>query len=238
VILNGNPNRGEDWETHVFQFEDEKLQSHSEEAQFTFADLLATDSRFRDHFAVVPNDYFPEEMIPVADAAAGPDTPSDILPYITLADGAGHLYRAVADYRVLNESRRCRAMWLNLTTGAKQESTEAIPEPIQGEEAQAGTEEPEEPAEIATSAPPVSSDEPYIESARCTSCNECTQINGKMFAYDENKQAYIADPDAGTFRELVEAAESCQVSIIHPGKPRNPKEPGLEDLIKRAEDFN
>ena len=27
--------------------------------------------------------------------------------------------------------------------------------------------------------------------------------------------------------QLVEAAESCQVSIIHPGKPRNPKEPGM-----------
>ena len=59
-----------------------------------------------------------------------------------------------------------------------------------------------------------------------------------MFAYDENKQAYIADPAAGTFRELVEAAEECQVCIIHPGKPRNPDEPGLAGLIKRAELFN
>jgi hypothetical protein len=35
----------------------------------------------------------------------------------------------------------------------------------------------------------------------------------------------------------VEAAESCQVSIIHPGKPRNPKEPGLPELIGRAEPY-
>jgi len=27
------------------------------------------------------------------------------------------------------------------------------------------------------------------------------------------------------------------VAIIHPGKPRNPKEPGLEELLKRAEPF-
>jgi hypothetical protein len=27
------------------------------------------------------------------------------------------------------------------------------------------------------------------------------------------------------------------VSIIHPGKPRNPNEPGLEELLKRAETF-
>ena len=85
--------------------------------------------------------------------------------------------------------------------------------------------------------PAPSSDEAYIESARCTTCNECTQINNKMFAYDENKQAHVADPDAGTYRQLVEAAESCQVSIIHPGKPRNPNEAGLDELIKRAEPF-
>ena len=58
-----------------------------------------------------------------------------------------------------------------------------------------------------------------------------------MFAYNKDKQAYIADLAAGTYRQLVEAAESCQVSVIHPGKPRNPKEPGLEELLKRAEAF-
>ena len=55
--------------------------------------------------------------------------------------------------------------------------------------------------------------------------------------YDANKQAYIADLAAGTYRELVEAAESCQVSIIHPGKPRNLQEPGLDELVARAEPF-
>ncbi len=72
---------------------------------------------------------------------------------------------------------------------------------------------------------------------RCSSCNECIQLNSKMFAYDANQQAHIVDPDAGTYRELVEAAESCQVAVIHPGKPRNPAEPGLEELLKRAEPF-
>jgi len=84
----------------------------------------------------------------------------------------------------------------------------------------------------------ISPDTAYIETARCTTCNECTQINNKMFKYDDNKQAYIADPDAGTYRQLVEAAESCQVSIIHPGKPRNKAEPNLDELIERAEPFN
>jgi hypothetical protein len=86
--------------------------------------------------------------------------------------------------------------------------------------------------------PAAASDDPYIETPRCTTCDECTQINNRMFAYDDNKQAVIADPDAGTFRQMVEAAESCQVAIIHPGKPRNPNEPNLDEIMARADAFN
>lgn len=84
----------------------------------------------------------------------------------------------------------------------------------------------------------MSFDDPYIDTPLCTSCNECTNRNGKMFAYNENKQAYIKDATAGTYKELVESAEKCPVKIIHPGKPKNPDEPGLDELIKRAEPFN
>jgi len=80
--------------------------------------------------------------------------------------------------------------------------------------------------------------EPYIDTLLCTSCNDCTNINSRMFAYNENKQAYIKDAKAGTFKELVKAAEKCPARIIHPGKPKNPSEPGLDKLIKRAEPFN
>jgi ferredoxin len=81
------------------------------------------------------------------------------------------------------------------------------------------------------------SDDPYIETPRCSSCNECIKINDRMFKYDRNKQAYIADIEAGTYAQLVQASESCQVAVIHPGKPRNPNETGLEELRKRAEPF-
>jgi len=81
-------------------------------------------------------------------------------------------------------------------------------------------------------------DELWIETSRCTTCNECTQINNRIFVYNEDMQAYIADPDGGTYREIVEAAESCQVCVIHPGKPRNLDEPNLEELILRADPFN
>ncbi len=80
--------------------------------------------------------------------------------------------------------------------------------------------------------------EPWIETARCTSCNECTNLNGRMFKYDENKQAYIADLKAGTYAQMVQAAERCPAGIIHPGDPWNPKEKDLEKWSKRAEPFN
>lgn len=89
----------------------------------------------------------------------------------------------------------------------------------------------------AVAEPDRSPGEAYIETARCSTCNECTTINSKMFAYDHNQQAYIADVTAGTYAQLVEAAESCQVSVIHSGQPRNPQEPGLEELLKRAAPF-
>ena len=91
--------------------------------------------------------------------------------------------------------------------------------------------------EAAPAAPERNPDEAWIETARCPSCNECQTINDKMFTYNENKQAYIVDVKLGTYRQLVEAAEVCQVAIIHPGKPWNPSEPDLEALVARAEPF-
>jgi pyruvate-ferredoxin/flavodoxin oxidoreductase len=80
--------------------------------------------------------------------------------------------------------------------------------------------------------------EAYIDSARCTTCNECTNLNKRMFAYNAAKQAEIKDVSAGTFQQLVLAAERCPVAIIHPGTPLNPKEKDLEKWVKRAEKFN
>jgi pyruvate-ferredoxin/flavodoxin oxidoreductase len=80
--------------------------------------------------------------------------------------------------------------------------------------------------------------EPWIDSDRCTTCNECINLNAKMFAYNADKQATIRDPDAGTFAQLVTAAERCPVGIIHPGTPRNPREKDLAKWVKRAEPFS
>jgi pyruvate-ferredoxin/flavodoxin oxidoreductase len=80
--------------------------------------------------------------------------------------------------------------------------------------------------------------DPYIDSVRCTTCNECTNLNSRMFAYNAKKQAFIKDAKAGTFAQLVQAAEKCPVSAIHPGTPVNPREKDLPKWIARAKPFN
>jgi len=84
----------------------------------------------------------------------------------------------------------------------------------------------------------LSFDEPWLDTAMCTTCDDCMGVNKMMFAYNGDKQAIITDVNAGTFADLVEAAEICPAKCIHPGKPLNQNEPGLEDLIARAAPFN
>jgi ferredoxin len=83
----------------------------------------------------------------------------------------------------------------------------------------------------------LSFDEPWLDTAACTTCDDCMGINKMMFAYNDDKQAILRDPRAGTYADLVAAAEICPAKCIHPGKPLDPNEPGLEELIARAEPF-
>jgi ferredoxin len=84
----------------------------------------------------------------------------------------------------------------------------------------------------------LSFDEPYIDTPLCTTCNECTNINSRLFEYNSEKQAVIADASAGTFAELVKSAELCPARCIHPGKPRSDDSTATPELIERAAAFN
>jgi uncharacterized Fe-S cluster protein YjdI len=197
-------------------------------------------------------------MVPVGESLAReqkglPET----IPTLLMVDAGNVLQKALVDDKVMREARRCRDMWHSLQElggvnnshaerllarerKAQDEREKAVAEARGIEpapQAGAAAASPAAAAAAAEAAPEPSPDEAYIETARCTTCNECTKINDKMFGYNDNKQAYIMNPDAGTYAQLVEAAESCQVSIIHPGKPRNPDEPGVAELVQRAEVF-
>ncbi len=54
---------------------------------------------------------------------------------------------------------------------------------------------------------------PRIDSSRCLSCGACIGINDKIFAFNENDQAIITDPNA-TIEDVREAAETCPANCI------------------------
>ncbi|MEI7431585.1 MAG: hypothetical protein WCL27_14110, partial [Betaproteobacteria bacterium] len=249
-----NPQVDSDWPVHNFVYQDENGQTVTDSTTFTLIDFIACDARYGIHFALVPRENWSDALVPVAEALSNESRGKiEQIPFLMMIDGEDNLQKVIVDEKMIREARRCRTMWNSLQELGGIHNSHA--EKLVAREKKAW-EESNRLIEVASAAPtptaavpaaatPVavvpaeneaelSSDGAHIETPRCASCNECLQINDKMFAYDGNKQAFIADINAGTFAQLVEAAESCQVAIIHPGKPRNPNEPGLEDLIKRA----
>jgi pyruvate-ferredoxin/flavodoxin oxidoreductase len=79
---------------------------------------------------------------------------------------------------------------------------------------------------------------PWIDTEQCTACDECTNLNPQIFAYNESKKAYIKDPLGGPYRDLVKSAERCTARVIHPGLPRDRSAKDIEKWIKRGEKFN
>ncbi|EHQ52810.1 pyruvate flavodoxin/ferredoxin oxidoreductase domain-containing protein [Ectothiorhodospira sp. PHS-1] len=78
----------------------------------------------------------------------------------------------------------------------------------------------------------------WVETTECTACDECVQIAPGVFAYDDNRQAVVTNPQGAPYKDIVRAAEKCTVMAVHPGTPFNPNEPDAEKLMKRAMKFN
>jgi len=265
--LEGNSQPEADWPVRALQYEDEALQSQTEQVSFTLIDFFSCDARFASHFARVPKAKWNGSLLPLRDCLSS--TPSgmpDKVPYLNMVDADNRLQKVIVDDQLVREARRCASLWHGLqelggignshavrllqaekstweeklraaeAAAAKVAAATPAAAPVAASAASAAAPAAAAPAEAEAEKAP-SADEAYIETPRCTTCEECVRLNGKMFVYDGNKQAYIKDIKAGTYRQLVEAAENCQVSIIHPGKPINPSEPGLDELVKRAELF-
>jgi len=264
--LENNPQPEVDWPVAPLSYADADLQSVTEDVAFTFVDFALCNPRHGKHFSVAPKAAWGEGLVP-ADRwlTKPPREATDRVPCVLAVDDGDQLCRLVADERLIRVALRCRDAWHRLQelggihdsraerllarereawekehraaqpAPATEAAATAAPGPAPTEPAPAS--QAAAPAAPAEAEPERNPDEPYIETIRCSTCNECTQINPRMFHYNENKQAYIADLKAGTYKEMVEAAESCQLSIIHPGKPWDPSEPGLEELIERAQPF-
>ena len=251
-----------DWPVKGFAYEDEQHQGVTQDLAFTVVDFLAADSRYAGQLARVPREKWNGSMIAIDETLSKERKGlPDKVPSLLMVDSQNRLQKVLVTQSLIRQASRCREMWHSLQELGGIHNSHA--EQLLAREQKAWEERMRKEAEVAapasapalaqpaaataapsSAAPAVAEvveepernpDDAYIETERCSTCNECTQINNKMFAYNANQQAYIADINAGTYAQLVEAAESCQVAIIHPGKPRNPNEPGLEELLKRAE---
>lgn len=258
--LDGNPQLEADWPLRSFGYEDAQHQGVTQEVAFTALDFLALDPRHAGALACVPRDALHDQLVPAEQAMTGVEqgVPQH-MPGLWMVDAHDRLHRVVARRALLRQAARCRDLWHSLQELAgihnshaaqalaraeREWRDRAVQEAPAAPVAEAPAATAVQPAAVAApavvaepEAPEHPPGEAYIETARCSTCNECVNLNPKMFAYNENKQAYLADVNAGTYAQLVEAAENCQVAVIHPGKPRKGDEPGLDELVKRAEAF-
>lgn len=236
--LEDNPQPAEAWPQHAIAYADGAMQRVAETLPFTPADFAAGDARYARHFARVPRQAWNGSLAPLGQWLARPASGvPETVPCVYAIDGESRLQKLIVDETLVHAARQCGDAWRRLQALEGFKRKGAAP-PAEAQAAVKPAEEKPAPAAPAEAAQEKRAPgDPYIETERCSSCNECTNLNNVMFAYNENKQAYIANADGGTFRELVEAAESCQVAIIHPGKPRNSKEEGLEELVARADSF-
>ncbi len=265
--LSANPQLDRDWPEHTLLFEDASGRRQEETVRFTLGDFALADARYHRFCQTVEASSWSGDMVPFDERLKASSSATDIKRAFVLGiDRQDQMMRVVVDDKITVAARRCNDAWTKLQELAginnshvlaqlaeERRKREALVVELSTEGAQAATTAAKAEPAPETSAPKaettaaeaesdsavaeVLDDMPWIETSRCTTCNECRQINDRLFGYNENMQAFIADPDAGTYRQLVDAAEGCQVSIIHPGKPRNPNEPDLADLMERAKPF-
>lgn len=279
LSIKGNPAIDDDWTQYTLHYTDEYGNEESMELPFTFADRALTEGRFRKHFAIIPQDLWNDDMMPLHEFIDLSDAEqNDKIPYIWAINPEDNtLIRVQVDAEIVNSTLERREFWrlLKSLVGEDEEKIDPqlIAEQAKNEAAQnliaglmnlvAGGDQQDllkaitsapaanvaKPAAAATapSSPavesvPASANEPafepaWIDTPDCTTCDECIQINPKIFKYNEEKKAYVADPTAGTYVDIVKAAEKCPAVIIHPGTPWNKDEPNLDKLIKRAEKY-
>jgi hypothetical protein len=235
--LAANPQPERDWPIHPLGWEDAAHHRQGETVAFSLIDFLALDRRAAPHFARIAPEAWNGNLVPVAEAVAQPDQEGRV-PCLFMADAEEGLHKVLADDVLLREARRCLGRWRALQElGGLNASPAAAPVAAEPPPAPAAPPAAAPPPPSVEAAPQPAPGAPYIETARCSSCSECIRVNDRMFGYNADQQATIINPAAGTYRELVEAAESCQVSVIHPGLPLNPDEPGLDELLERAGPF-
>ena len=260
--LDGNPAIDDDWPSYQLTYEDDQGNAQAMELPMTFADFAVTEGRFRKHFRKAPPETWNENMMPLHEfLGLEAEDREGLFPYIWGMDRKNRLMRVMVSEELVRASEDRLHYWKQLKSLAgidKIVDEDAIVNQARAEMAQklsasllslvssgdatslldaGGIPAGGEAAATAAAAPAAGYEAVWIDTPECQSCDECTQINPKIFVYNDEKKAIVANPRGGPYKDIVRAAEKCTAECIHPGTPFNPKESGLERLLKRAEKF-
>lgn len=260
--VDGNPFMDDDWMPMTLNYLDENGKEAKLEIPMTFADFAVTEGRFRKHFKLAPKDVGTNTLMHIVEYLDLEEGDREgVIPYICTVDRKKRLMKVVPSEEIVASTKERREFWRLLKGLVGMDKTvdpEAIANNVRIEMAQklsagllslmsggggdlaatlAVTPSGSGGTAVAAPGAAVGFEAAWINSAECTACDECTKINGQIFAYNDQKKAYIKNPKGGPFKDIVKAAEKCPVKIIHPGTPANPNEKGLDNLIKRAQKF-
>jgi pyruvate-ferredoxin/flavodoxin oxidoreductase len=263
--LSGNPAMDSLWPTYQLKYI-ENGREKTMEVAMTFADFAITEARFRKHFRKAPRDTWNENMVPLAEfLEMDVEAREGRFPFIWAVDRKQLLSRVLVAKPIVESCEERRDFWIMLRdlAGVETDKTEPVDieskvrKEVVGRIAQGlmklAGEDGNGLVDLAmgesnghdTTEANIKTDKsngdymaPWLETEECTSCDECTQLNPKIFAYNTDKKAYIKDPDAGPYQDLVKAAEKCTARVIHPGLPADTNEKDIDKWIKRGEKYN
>jgi len=262
--LGGNPAMDDIWPTYKLKYR-ENDQEKSMEVAMTFADFAITEARFRKHFRKAPRDTWNENMVVLSDfLELDEEDRDDKFPFIWVVDQEQRLSRAMVAKKIVESCEERRDFWIMLRAMAGMDPNKVDPADIErnvrsevvgklaaglmklaGSDVSAmvdlgigGHGGLSSETATTTAASNVDYMAPWIETEECTSCDECTNLNSKMFEYNDDKKAFIKDALAGPYGDLVKAAEKCTARVIHPGTPANANEKDIDKWIKRGQKYN
>jgi pyruvate-ferredoxin/flavodoxin oxidoreductase len=252
--LDGNPAIDDDWPSYRLSYLDDQGREARLEVPMTFADFAVTEGRFRKHFRKAPPDTWNDSMLPLHELLEKDAAERDgLFPYIWGVDAKNNLMRIMVSAEIVRSCEDRRNYWHQLKSLAGVErrlDLEQVIRQARTDMAQklsasllslAGSGDvaklPGDAGDAAQAAAPQDYEPVWIDTPACTACDECTKINPKIFAYNDDRHAIVINPRGGPYRDIVRAAEKCTAGVIHPGTPFDPNEKDLTRLIKRAEKY-
>ncbi|MFT0714782.1 2-oxoacid:acceptor oxidoreductase family protein [Flagellimonas lutimaris] len=263
--LSGNPAMDQIWPTYDLKYL-EYGQERTMKLPMTFADFALTEARFRKHFRKVPRSAWNDNMMPLAEFLEMDESNREgKFPYIWAVDRNQKLNRVLVAKPIVDSCEERRDFWLMLRDIAgveiekpqEENLEEKIRNEVVGNIAQGlmqlaggnsgendllkmALEKPVETNGVLVEEPSSNGEymAPWLETDECSSCDECIRLNPNIFAYNEDNKAYIKNPKAGPYEDLVKAAEKCTAGVIHPGLPAEKSGKDIEKWISRGEKYN